>query len=208
VNPPAEICVQGDVAFDPRGIVLGSNEQEFWLTIRLKEISTCWRGSWAEAGYVDGLMINPKVVLEAFGIMASDSNESWSLSKEKTFDVLTKSDEQAEIIRKIYVDNCNYFVRKIEYHNLELKTKNSKLIVELDKYEQVVKEFFVPKSIKITKYGESVKDLTSITFSLTSVKSDSISSKQRNLLFTHPEPKGFKHVFINVDGNWIEQKQD
>ena len=33
VNPPVEIYMQGDVAFDPKGIVLGSNEDEFWLAV-------------------------------------------------------------------------------------------------------------------------------------------------------------------------------
>jgi len=212
VNPPAEICLQGDVAFDPRGIVLGSNENEFWLAIRLKEISSYWQGRWEQINYLDELMISPRLVLEGLGIIAvgSDGNgdQNWSLSKKEAFDVLTRHEagnDKVGIIKKIYIYDCDYLVRKIEYFNVN---RQAQIIVELDKYEQVVEEFFVPRSIKITKYGESVEDLTSITFSLTSVKSDSFSVKQRNFLFTHPEPKGFKHVFVNVDGNWIEQKQD
>jgi len=209
MNPPAEMCLQGDVAFDPRGIVLGSNENEFWLAIRLKEISSYWQGRWEQINYLDELMISPRLALEGLGIIAVGSdgngNESWSLSKKEAFDVLTRRNDKASIIKKIYVYNCDYLIRKIQYFDIH---RNSELTVELDKYEQVVEEFFVPRSIKITKYGESVEDLTSVTFSLTSVKSDSISSKQRNFLFTHPEPKGFKRVFVNVDGNWIEQKQD
>ena len=48
VNPPAQISLHGDVAFDARAVVLGSNEEEFWLAIRPK-ISTYWRGRWAQS---------------------------------------------------------------------------------------------------------------------------------------------------------------
>jgi hypothetical protein len=32
-NPPGEVYMQGDVAFNPRGIVLGSNAKDFWLLV-------------------------------------------------------------------------------------------------------------------------------------------------------------------------------
>ena len=209
LNPPSDISIYGDVAFDPRGIVLGSNEDEFWLAIKLKEISSCWLGTWAEANSVDGLIINPKVMLESLGIMAIDSDkldaENWSLSKEGSFDVLTRSGDKAKIIKKIYIDNCDYFIRKIEYFGL---TERIALVVELDKYEQVVEGFFVPRLIKIIEFGQAQEDLAGLTINLTSVKSASFGTKQRNLLFNHPELKGFEHVFVNVDRKWIEQQQD
>jgi hypothetical protein len=211
LNPPAEICMQGDVAFDPRGIVLGSNEDEFWLAIRLKEISSCWLGTWAEANSVEGLMINPRIILEALGIMAGDIDETrpegWSLSKERIFDVLTrhKAGDKVEIIQKIYIYNCDYSVTKIEYFDIN---ERPILIVELDKYEQVVEEFFTPRSIKIIKCGANLEDLVSITVNLTSVKSANFNAKQRGSLFNPPKERGFKHIFINIDGKWMEQRQD
>ncbi|MCJ7729129.1 MAG: hypothetical protein MUO27_04525, partial [Sedimentisphaerales bacterium] len=42
VNPPVEVYLQGEVAFDPRGLVLGSNESEFWLAVKPDEISSYW----------------------------------------------------------------------------------------------------------------------------------------------------------------------
>jgi len=44
VKPPDKICLYGDVGFDARGIVLGSNEQSFWLVTRPKEIRGYWWG--------------------------------------------------------------------------------------------------------------------------------------------------------------------
>jgi len=207
VNPPAELFLQGDVAFDPKGVVLGSNEYEFWLAIRLKEISSYWWGRWEQIKYLDELMISPRLVLEGLGIIAfvSDGNddESWSLSKQEAFDVLTRCDDKVGIIKKIYIYNCDYLIRKIEYLDVN---RQAQIIVELDKYEQVSEEFSVPRIIKITRRGESVRDLDSVTVRLTSVKSASFSAKQRNLLFTSPETNGFKHVYINMGGKWIEQQ--
>lgn len=212
VNPPAEIYMQGDVAFDPRAIVLGSNENEFWLAIRLKEISSYWWGRWTETGSVDGLLLDPRTVLEALGITEldsyenlSDDSQDWSLLQEGAFDVITSQFNKTGIIKKIYVYNCDYSVRKIQYFNINDKTE---LVVELDKYKHVNEDFFVPSVIRITKAGESVEDPAIVTVNLTSIKPTSISSKQRNLLFNRPEPTRFKHFFEYINGKWIEQQQE
>src|SRR4030042_229361 len=76
VNPPAEIYLQGDVAFDPKGIILGSNKEEFWLAIRPKEISTYWWGRWAEQDGFNKLVISPKTLLEAFGVVEFADEEN------------------------------------------------------------------------------------------------------------------------------------
>jgi hypothetical protein len=212
MNPPAEIYMQGDVAFDPRAIVLGSNEYEFWLAIRLKEISSYWWGRWAETGSVDGLLIDPRTVLEALGIIEvdsyenlSDDSQNWSLSQEGAFDVLATRNDHARIIKKIYIYNCDYSVRKIQYLDIDGK---SELVVELDKYEQVNEDFFAPIIIRISRHNENIEDQANISLSLTSIKPTSISSKQRNLLFNRPEPTRFKHFFEYINGKWIEQQQE
>jgi len=206
LNPPSEIYLQGDVAFDPRGLILGSNKDEFWLAIRLKEISSYWLDRWTETGSVDGLLLDPRVVLEAFGVIAVDTDEigleNWSLSKEGAFDVLTRRSDRAGIIKKIFIYNCDYSVRKIQYLDIDEK---SELVVELDKYKQVVEGFFAPSIIKISSHGENMEGPTTVFVSMTSIISMSFNAKQRNVLFNPPEPTGFKHFFVNIDGKWIEQ---
>jgi len=209
VNPPTEIYLQGDVAFDPRGIILGSNENEFWLAIRLKEISSYWQGRWEQINYLDELMISPRLVLEGLGIIAvgsdGNSNESWSLSKKEVFDILTRRDDKVGIIKKIYIYNCDYSVRKIEYFD---PNRQAQIIVELDKYERVSEQFSVPGIIKIITHGAGVDESVSVTVNLTSVKSVSFTEKQREQLFAPLKKSGFKHIFTNVGGKWIEQRQD
>ena len=223
VNPPVEIYMQGDVAFDPKGIVLGSNKEEFWLAIKLKEVSGYWWGQWSEEDYPEKLMISPRLVLEALGIVAVGDIESWSLSKEGAFDVLTKQEGGAKT-RKIYINNgstgspsdsasslqaraksrdCDYLVRRVEYFDDDGRAT---VVTELDKYKELIKGFFVPTFIKIINRTDSNKeDLVQIT--LSSVKPANFTDKQRKRLFIRPEPQGFKHIYKIVDGNVIEQPQ-
>jgi hypothetical protein len=223
VNPPVEIYMQGDVAFDPKGIVLGSNEEEFWLAIKLKEISGYWWGRWSEESYPEKLMISPRLVLEALGIAAVGDIESWSLSREGAFDVLTKQEGGAKT-RKIYINNgstgspsdsasslqaraksrdCDYLVRRVEYFDDDGRAT---VVTELDKYKELIKGFFVPTFIKIINRTDSNKE-DSVQITLSSVKPANFTDKQRKRLFIRPEPQGFKHIYKIVDGNIIEQPQ-
>jgi len=205
MNPPLEIYLQGDVAFDAKGIALGSNKDEFWLSMRPKEISSYWRGRWSEQSCFEELMISPKLVLEALGVVEVSGEEYWSLSDEGAFNVLTKRDGDAGT-QKIYVSKCDYLVSKIGH----LDTNGKALIViELGKYKEVFKGFFVPTVIRIIKpTAEDREDLTSVTLNLKSIKRANFTEKQRNLLFTPPQPRGVKHIYkISENCEVIEQPQ-
>jgi hypothetical protein len=205
VNPPVEVYLQGDVAFDPRGLVMGSNEREFWLSIKPQDISSYWWGLWSEGGYNERLVISPKIMLEALGITAVDSSESgeknWSLSNEDGFDVLTQHSDEGQPVKKLYISNCDYLVRKIEYFY-----KNNEVMVtaELEKYKEVIEGMFVPASVKITKVA-GVNRGDSVKITLDSIKKAEFPEKLRSRLFTRLGPQGFKHVYKVVNGNIVEQ---
>jgi hypothetical protein len=205
VNPPAEIYLQGEVAFNPRGLVLGSNEQEFWLAAKPDEISSYWWGLWSEESYNEKLMIRPKIVLEALGIVAigeqKGGNENWFFSKEHNFDILTETDSEGEAIKRVYINNCDYLVRKIEH----CVDGAAMVAAELDKYKEVQNGFFVPANIKITKLaGVNRGDSVRITFD--SIKPALFSDKLRSRLFTRPQPQGFEHIYRVVGGSIVEQR--
>ena len=203
VNPQTDIYLQGDIAFDAKGIVLGSNENEFWLLMKPKEISSYWWGKWSQKSSFGKLTINPKLLLEALGIATVGSEENWSLSNEGPFDVLTKQKGQNES-RKIYISNCDYLVRKIEY----LDKGRVIVVTELDKYKEVSKDFFAPSVIKIVNQtDDGDKDSDSITLNLKSIKPVNFTERQRKILFARPQPRGFEHIYKIVDGNMIEQPQ-
>ena len=202
VNPPSEIYLQGDVAMNAKGIVLGSNAEEFWLVIRPKEISGYWWGRWDEQENLAKVLINPKVLLEAVGVSKVSCRDSWSLSKEGGFDVLTKRNGSVES-RKVYVDTCDYLVRRIEYFDLKGQRV---LVAELDRYKEVVEGFSVPRFIRIVNEGSNSEDSVEITLNLKPAKKTSFNKKQQAVLFGRPETRGFEHVYKVVGGNTIEQR--
>jgi len=204
VNPPVEIYLHGDVTLVPKAIVLGSNQDEFWLSVRPKEISTYWWGQWSQQDSSLTLMINPKTLLEALGIAAVDAESNWSLSNEGAFDILTKR-QRGVVIKNIYVYSCDYLVKRIEYFDVYGQVA---VVAELDKYKQVLEGFFVPASIKIIERADdSPEDSLSITLDLKSIKPAKITAKQQNVLFNRPQPRGFKRLIRIVGGKWIEQRQ-
>jgi hypothetical protein len=201
VNPPAQIRLHGDFFLNPRGIVLGSNEREFWLAIKPKEISTYHWGLWSEQNSSQSIIINPKTLLEALGIVPLGSDESWSLSNEGVFDVLTKRNGQGRIIKKVYIYSCDYRVSKIEYFNVD---GEAAAIAELYKYKEISEGCFVPRVIKIVTYAQEGRE-NSVIITLKSVKPYKFDKKKQDDYFNPREPKGIKHIYRIIDGHIIEQ---
>lgn len=151
-NPPYEFYAQGDVAFNPKGIRLGSNREEFWLVIK-PEISSFWWGKWSENKDVDKLVVSPRLIIEALGLVGPDERtggDKWSLKRLGRYDVLTLSDEQGMAVKKVYVETCDYVVRKIEYFSDGKRT----VLMELDKYRKVTEGFSVPEDFDAAKQGQ------------------------------------------------------
>ena len=193
INPPDEIYLQGDVAFNPKGVILGSNKNEFWLSVRLKEVDSYWWGRWDERGGDKTLKINPKMLLDAIGITDIGGEQNWSLSNQAGFSVLTGKDEQNSIIKKIYVSGCTFLISKIEYLDTN---SGAAVVVEVNNYEKVSNNFSVPTSIKISRQPEDKSEgWVSTTLDLKSVRRANLTEEQQRLLFTRPEPEGFKHVY-------------
>jgi len=200
VNPPVNIYLQGDVPLVSKAVVLGSNEDEFWLSIRPKEISAYWWGKWSEQDDCNGMLINPKILLEALGVIEIDEEENWSLTNKGPFDILTKKDQDL-ITKKIYVYNCDNRVRKIEYFD-----PNGHVIarIKLAKYKKISEDCLIPSSIEITtNTQDNTEEMDSITLNLRSIKPAVIN----DIIFKRRPPRNFKHVYQVVNGKWIEAPQ-
>ncbi len=203
VNPPAEIYLWGDKPLIPKAIVLGSNEQEFWLAIRPKEISFYGWGKWSEQGSTGGLIIDPRTLLEALGMSEVDADQDWSLSNEGAFDVLTRRDRGA-VTKKIHIYSCEYQVSKIELFDSKGQVT---ACAELDSYEEMSEGFYVPAWIKVTTFTQDeARDPLTITLKLKSIRA---SKKWPDIIFEHkrPPPKRFKNVYRIVGGKLIEEPQ-
>ena len=203
-NPPVEIYLQGNKALVPKAIVLGSNEREFWLSISPKEISTHWWGYWSEQDLSEGLVINPRTLLESLGIGEIETQQDWSLSNEGPYDIIAKR-QQGVVIKKIYVYSCDYRTRRIEFFNRDGQVVAG---AELDKYKEVSDGFLIPSLIKVTTYAQDTGESSlSITLNLKSIKPATITEPRRKVLFKHTPPKGISTVYRIVNGKWIEQDQ-
>lgn len=198
-----EIYFRGDMSIVPKAVILGTNKREFWLAVKPKEISTYWSGTWSELDPSEILLINPKTLLEAFGITKIVIGADWSLSNEGPFDVLTQRDNGAAV-KKIYIFCCDYSTRKIEYFNTDGKILAR---MEMEKYKNVTEKFSVPSHIEVTTYARDKKeDSFSIKFDFNSIKQQEFTEEQDKLFEPEPE-KGFKHVLKLEKGKWIEQPQ-
>ncbi len=204
VNPPSEIYMQGDKPLLSKAIVLGSNEREFWLSIRPKEISTHWWGYWYEQDLSEGLIVNPRTLLESLGIGEVETQKDWSLSNEGPYDIISKR-QQDVIIKKIYIYSCDYRMRKIEFFSSDGQIVAD---AELDKYKEVSDGFLIPSLIKVTTYSRDTgESMLSITLDLGSIRPATITGPRRNVLFEHTPPRGIKTVYRVVNGKWFEQNQ-
>ncbi len=203
LNPPTDVYLQGDIAFDPQGLIAGSNEHEFWLALTPKDISSYWWGQWADETYIQKMLISPKILLEALGIARINREENWSLSKKGAFDVLEKHNLPGMIIRRIYLSKPDYLVREIHYFD---NSGRATVVTELDKYEQISNDFSIPTVIKITKITQA-DEKDSAEIKLGSIKPKDLTDKQRERLFTRPDPQGFRNVYKIIDGNIIEQRR-
>lgn len=204
VKPPSKIYVQGELAFDPKGFVLGANEEEFWLLLKPKEISSyCW-GRREEGRNASGLMVNPQQLIEVLGIMDTGQAGGWQLSNKDGFDIFTVQSGAVEI-KKIYIYACDYKVSRIEYLNAAGGTD---IIAEMDRYRGIGDNFSVPSFIRIAGPDkEDKKRQVGITLNLSSVRRTDFTGVQEISMFTRPQSDGFKHVFKITNGEVTEQKQ-
>jgi len=203
VSPPRDMYLQGDIAFDARGIVAGANEREFWLAIKPKDISTYWHGQWAEVRGSEGLIFNPRVMLEALGIadVGEGGENDWSLVNEGPFDILVLRDNTGVVQKKVYVYCCDYVVRKIEYFS---GYEQLEMSAELGKYVEVADGFSVPTTITISRHAGGEKDSARVTLSTPEVVT--LNERQVQVLFNPPRDiDRFEHRRELVEGEWVDR---
>jgi len=206
VEPPRRIYLQGDVAFNPRGIILGSNEDEFWLAIKPKEVSGYWWGKWSRTKGPGNMMINPRLILEALAmvrISTSEIGQNWSLKNKGQFDILTRYDENRRPVKQIYIYCCDYTVARILYFDSQ---GNIAAETNLYEYKQLTENFVVPGVINIRMVNEDVEQgPVSIRIELSSIKTTEFNDKQRQYLFIRPEPEGYDNIYKILNNRIYKQ---
>lgn len=200
VHPPYDIYLQGDVAFNPKGIMLGSNEKRFWLAIKPEEVSSYWWGKWSQQKEMTDIPVNPRILLEALGMVKIEMADNWSLSNQGPYDILTRKTADGRVQKKIYIYCCDYVISKIEYFDSAGKVR---FIAQMDNYTGIGAHFLVPRLIKITGRKDKGK-APAIRINLSYVQKEEFSRKQLDAIFKRPEPHGYKHTYILINGEPVE----
>jgi len=204
-EPPMRMYIQGNVTAVPKAVVIGSNDEEFWLVLRPKEISSYYRGRWEDVQDFEGLVMSPRVVLEALGLVIEPGAElnaaSWTLENKGPYDILTRRDEAGRMVKRVHVYACDYSVHKIEYFDHSGKIV---AVAQLSEYEPVVEGFRVPTRIDVVSTRpDGRKD--SIVMNIGSVKTKPFTEQQRQGLFSPPDAGRFEHVYHYEDGQWVPE---
>jgi len=189
VEFPDNFLLQGDIALDPRGIVLGSNGSEYWLAIRPKAFNNYLWGHWDQLEDNDQLAINPRLLLGVFGDLDIDAESDWEFENEGAYDVLTKVAGDGELT-KIHVFSCSKRIVRVEYG---MQGVDPAVELELDKYFEVSEGFYVPRVLRIlSRDGGEVENRFEIK--LHTLKPTSLTEKQRDRLFSRPDVSGFGNI--------------
>jgi hypothetical protein len=188
---------------------VGSNAEEFWLAMRPKEISAYYWGRWDQAGNVEGLIINPRLVLEAFGIIvrpdAGADSGLWSLRNEGPYDILTLRSDAGGVREKVYVYACDYLVHKIEYFDPDGPII---AVMELEDYVSLRESGFeVPKRIRVMTMSDAEhEDSIDVRFSSWEEKGLSDAAKVRYLTRNPRDMERFEHVYRYEEGQWMTER--
>lgn len=195
--------MQGDIAFDPRALVVGSNEKEFWLSVKPKEISGYWWGRWADGNRTEDLLISPKMLLEVLGISPIDYQaiQQWTLSNSGVFDILAQIDGSGKLRQKIYVYCCDYTIRKVEYFDVN---EELAAVVKMDKFKKFSQDLTAPTRINIVSSKEA-DPYVEVYINLAVVKPTELNEKQQRGLFVLPPTRGFKNIYRIIEGQAVEQ---
>ena len=199
-KPPSNMRFWGDIAFNPRGLDVGSNEREFWLAAKPKEIGNIYIwGLWSKQTDATEMILSPKVLLQALGVIEAHEDQVWSFSPHKSGDVLTLYNDDGRIVKKVHIDNCQYRISSIEYYNHKQELVTT---LRLGDYRNI-DGMYVPAEITIMNHNyEGTED----TFEI-KLKSIKPEDKIKKSVFERPDTKGFEEVDQIIGDRIIRLKQ-
>ncbi|HSV26813.1 MAG TPA: hypothetical protein VLH60_02875 [Sedimentisphaerales bacterium] len=202
--PPQGLYFQGNLII-PKGVVLGTNSEEFWLWIRLREVDSFWSGRHAECVSAN-LLFAPAGILEALGYVRLDPQNAggYSLQHKSPYDVVTMHTDSGGTAKRVWLWPCDSTVRKIEYFGADGKAVLTTL---LRQYAAVQGDFQVPTQIDMTAHREDGRsEKISITLNRDTLEVFEPTERQAEALFTRPEPAGVRHIFrLGDDCRFVEE---
>jgi hypothetical protein len=188
VNPPYDLYIQGDAAFDPKAVIAGCNAREFWLWIKPGSMKGYWWGEWPFWGRAFGLAVNPALVLEAFFPAGTHPDPERSRFYEADgFSVIETAG--TDPARRIYLPRCGGPPARVEY----LEAGRVMATMELSGYVALSRDFSMPSRIIIK--GAPAEGQMELHLRLSRVEPVKLNERQLEALFTRPRARGDAPVY-------------
>jgi hypothetical protein len=207
--PPQGLYFQGNLII-PKGVVLGTNADEFWLWIKLKEVDTFWSGPMGGCVGVEStdgpaMLVPPASVLESLSYVKLDPQNPWgnSFQHSSPCDVVTVHAADGHIARRMWIYPCDSTPRKIEYYGADGKLA---VTATMGHYVNMAGEFAMPTQIEISLHrGDGRTDKLSITLNKDAMEVFEPTKRQAEVLFSMPDPAGTGHIMrLNGDCRFEE----
>ncbi|MGA2916483.1 MAG: hypothetical protein ABSE89_10700 [Sedimentisphaerales bacterium] len=181
-----KFCLYGDVMFDPKGICFAVSNYQYWSYA--KPLKMYIKGNIGEK--TDDYFANPLILIDFLNPISSDCNSLYMAQSEKNCNILVCPDSGCKA-KKIFIDRCEHFVKKIEYLSC---SGNTELIIESDKYKKVAGgNFSFPHKLVYRHFDNPGSS------NLMQIKLDSVKLWQTN-------PKQLKALFAEPDVNSIQKE--
>lgn len=196
--PPSRIIFRGSEFGE---IGFGANENEFWLRVK-PDWDSYWWGTHDQAAQCDeAMLINPYNVIEALGVV--EVTTDWQLSHEKGSDILTLFDSDNTMVKRVYINACDYLTERIEYYDKEGFLAASAVLA---RYTTGADGIVVPSDIEVTYYRYGIQKYV-VVIQLNHVGPFAPTEKQRRLLFKRPERDGYEHMYrLDGDCEFVEEE--
>lgn len=192
LEPPYNVYMHGTPGVGPGGVVsLGSNREEFWLSIK-PEINTLYWGVWKEASPGSHRLVNPRVVMEAMGLVDFQDSNRWRLENRDGYDILSEVDASGALFKQIFVNPCDDLVDRIVYLD---EFGATTVTVDLKEYIKLNQTFSLPTRVHIINYvGGQEMDSLRLSLARDGFQEKEFSDKQRARMFTRPKDGGYDLV--------------
>lgn len=196
---PDNIYIQGDIFFNPRGIIFGADGGRFWFAIK-PEVDTFVSGTLPAIPSPRLPALQMTTLADCLFINKIRNAESWILEKNEKYDILCKLSNENNPLKKIYINRCDHLPGKIEYYD---NTGKTSLVVKTGYYKQLETGEYFPGSISVEYPGvDKNKNLIELEFK--TIKKDEFTDAQRKALFSPPDTGGYENVYRLI-GNELEK---
>ena len=150
------------------------------------EISTYYWGRWDRPLDDRLLPFNPKLVLEAIGVMDMGDAEAWRLEEQGDAFTLTQTVSESRFIKQIHVERKALRIKRIAYLD---ENRTPLVVADLTGHRVIAKAFAVPTVIRITAFDAGEKAAW-ITLKLKTFRTGDLTAGK----FKRPPERGFDQV--------------